>query len=103
MTRPIVTVRELVLIVAIVALGLGNLIAWRTVRDVEDQVELGDVEILRERASAERIRAELEECNQNFERVDAELREWEQGIRTRSAHEKAPAAPARAPGQGGDR
>lgn len=103
MTRPTVTMREIILLVAIVALSISNVIAWRAVRDLEGQVELGDAEILREQGRGEQIRAELQECDENLQRVDAELQEWERGIRTRSAHESAPTLRLEQPGQVGDR
>lgn len=73
MKIPRFTVRDLVLLVVIVALALALAIENRRAPALAEAVEIGDMEIDRAVQLVNHLRAELAECNENFERVDAEL------------------------------
>lgn len=67
------TVRELVLVVAIVALGLARAIQTHRAQGLAVAVEHGDREIDRAAEMVNELMAELVECQENAERIDAEL------------------------------
>jgi mannose/fructose-specific phosphotransferase system component IIA len=66
-------VRELVMLVVIAALSIALAIQTMRAHDLAVAVELGDREFDRAADAIAVLNAELEECQENAERIDAEL------------------------------